>query len=622
VTPEQRPADPVAERADATGSLSESTARGAKRIFFRFLLVAMGVCALVGGAVVVYNVASSLQETHDRLDEQGSMHAGLVSRLRQSSSGPDRDVVRRAAFLVEVPMALLSREDGSLRFATDEAIPRMLPRVYDERPTMGTRVRITDELGHLSGGWTVRKLSDRHLLLVISPRRPEDEGLALYMTIAAGLTGVGIAIAFFVMLAAANWMLRRPLSRLVEQLTGALARDVQRRKKAEERAVAARDEAEKHLAFMNSLIDASEAVGIVAMDAQGLIQIFNWAAVHILGYHASEVVGHLTLEQIRARRRSEERRGAVSPIVHAREGEELWIDKQGDEHLLAVNSSEIVDSDGNQRGMLVIFIDVTESRKLEAELQLNELQLIQSAKLATLGEMATGIAHELNQPLNNIGLLASRMSRKVAAGASGDDQAMREFFEDRLRKIQAQVERAGKIIDHLRAFGRPRTKQLERVRVQDPVEGVMVFLREQLVRRDISVVIDLPDDLPRVEADEARLEQVLMNLILNARDALEEVSGADKKEVRISAARSTLGDEPRISIQVRDTGHGIPREVIDRVFEPFFSTKEVGKGTGLGLSISYGLVHEFGGTLEVESEPGSGTTFTINLREAAASGGG
>jgi PAS domain S-box-containing protein len=603
------------ETSVAAHALQESTDSGAKRIFFRFVLVAVGVNALVGAAVVSYNVATSLNETEAFLGELGESQIRMTARLRGDDKISDAELMARAAALLDTPMALFSREGGVLVHASDPAIARMIKQVWepDGLPRRGTQIRITDKLQHLSGAWTLGRLSERHDLLVVIPRLPEDEGLAVYMTIAAGLTGVGLAFAFIVMLAAANWMIRRPLSRLVKQLTGALARDVQRRKEAEETAVAARQEAEKHLAFMNSLIDASESVGIVAMDAQGMIQIFNWAAVRILGYSASEVVGRLTLDELRSKSLGGEE--LSSPLVHLDAGEEQWRDKQGQQHLLAINTSEIVDSDGTDRGHLITLVDVTERRKLEAELQLNELQLIQSAKLATLGEMATGIAHELNQPLNNIGLLSSRVLRRIGREDLG--QEARSFYKDKLDKVSGQVERAGKIIDHLRAFGRPRAKELSSVQLRVPVDGVMVFLREQLHRRGIKVAIDLPGDLPQVEADEARLEQVLMNLIINARDALEELEEGRQRKIMITARRCDLDGAPGVNMQVRDTGPGIPHEVLDRIFEPFFTTKEVGKGTGLGLSISYGLVREFGGELAVESAMDEGTTFSIKLKEAA-----
>ncbi len=601
----------------AAHALQESTDRGAKRIFFRFVLVAVGVNALVGTAVVSFNVAQSLNETETFLTELGESQIKTTARLRASETTSDAALMARASVLLHVPMALFSRDGGALVSTSDPAIAQMLKRVWepDGRPQRGTQMAISKELLHLSGAWTLGRLSERHDLLVIVPRLPEDEGLAVYMTIAAGLTGVGLAFAFIIMLAAANWMLRRPLSRLVKQLTGALARDVQRRREAEKRAVAARKEAEKHLAFMNSLIDASESVGIVAMDSRGMIQIFNWAAVRILGYSAGEVVGRLTLDELRSKSLGGEE--LSSPLVHLDAGEEQWRDKQGKEHLLAINSSEIVDSDGTNRGHLITLMDVTERRKLEAELQLNELQLIQSAKLATLGEMATGIAHELNQPLNNIGLLSSRVLRRIGREQELGQEA-RSFYKDKLGKVNGQVERAGKIIDHLRAFGRPRAKELSSVQLRVPVDGVMVFLREQLHRRGIKLAIDVPGDLPRVEADEARLEQVLMNLIINARDALEELEEGRQRKVMITARRCDLGGAPGVSLQVRDTGPGIQAEVLDRIFEPFFTTKEVGKGTGLGLSISYGLVREFGGELAVESVMDEGTTFSIRLKAAAS----
>jgi len=596
--------------------LSEPTAAGARRIFMRFVLVAVGVNVLIGAAVVVYNVYDSLSDTHDRLEVIGEMHVGTTRRLKRASPDlTDEQVMRRASALLDVPMALFSTR-GALRSATSPAIAGLLPQVFGGRPARGTRVDIGEELGQLSGAWVLARFTPRHDLLVVVRRLPEEEGLAVYMTIAAGITGLAIAVSFLIMLAAANWMLRRPLNRLVNQLTGALARDVQRRRQAEEVAVAARREAEKHLAFMNSLIDASEAVGIVAVDEEGLVQIFNWGAARILGHDAGQVVGRMTLEELR--QRPGQGPDPRSPLLHPGEGEEFWVSRDGTQHLLYVNDSVIHDSSGAERGRLVTFIDVTEQRKLQAELQLNELQLIQSAKLATLGEMATGIAHELNQPLNNIGLLSSRVQRRL--GLQPLDEEERSFYEDKLAKIQSQVERAGKIIDHLRAFGRPSDTQLASIDVRKPIEGVMVFLREQLVRHDIEIKIEIPPDTPRVHADEARLEQVLMNLIVNARDALDEVS-REGKQIRVGTRRARLpAGEAALGIEVADNGPGMPPEVVERIFEPFFSTKEVGKGTGLGLSISYGLVRDFGGVLEVESNEGQGTTFTVLLRQAGEDG--
>jgi PAS domain S-box-containing protein len=594
--------------------LQEPTAQGARRIFIRFVLVAVGFNALIGLAVVGYHVYDSISDTHYRLEQTGDIYLSQARRLRAATPRvSDVELMRRASRLLDVPMALVDRKDKEVRATSHPGMHAALDVVYGGKLRRGMTVCIKRDLGVLSGGWVMGRFTADYDLIVVVTRTEEEEGLAMYMTIAAGIAGVAVGLSFLIMLTAANWMLHRPLTRLVNQLTGALARDVERRKQAEEHAVAARQEAERHLAFMNSLIDASEAVGIVAVDPEDRVQIFNWGAARILGYSADEVVGSMSLEQLRGRSAAGDGR---SPLLHAGEDEERWVNRDGEDLLLYVNESAIRRADGEVEGKLVTFIDVTERRKLEAELQLQELQLIQSAKLATLGEMATGIAHEVNQPLNNIGLLSSRIRRRLDLHPLDSEE--RSFYTDKLEKIQSQVERAGKIIDHLRAFGRPTDTRLTSVSVRAPVDGVMVFLREQLTRRGIEVTVDLPASLPRVHADEARLEQVLMNLIVNARDALDQMDDdSARKHISITAQEGSLPTgEPALGIVIRDNGPGMPSEVVDRIFEPFFTTKEVGKGTGLGLSISYGLVRGFGGVLEVESAPGEGTTFTIQLRRA------
>jgi len=302
-------------------------------------------------------------------------------------------------------------------------------------------------------------------------------------------------------------------------------------------------------------------------------------------------------------------------LMSLQPGEEFVSDSQGVERLVAINYSDIEDVDGTTRGRLMVFIDITERKRLELELQLNEMQLAQSAKLAGLGEMATGVAHELNQPLNHIGLLASRVSRRLAK--EGQDQ---EFALEKLQKIQGQVQRAGKIIDQLRTFGRPSVQSITGFPLRRPVDSVLDLLGEQFRARGIDLRVEIPEGLPPVRADESQLEQVLINLLNNARDALSDDEAASAEpEVRLKGEAELLpGDgELRVCLHVSDNGPGMSDEVCRRVFEPFFSTKEVGQGTGLGLSISYGLVRGFGGTLAVRSKPGEGTTFSILLETSA-----
>jgi histidine kinase len=195
---------------------------------------------------------------------------------------------------------------------------------------------------------------------------------------------------------------------------------------------------------------------------------------------------------------------------------------------------------------------------------------------------------------------------------SGPDH---EFEIDKLTKIQGQVQRASKIIDQLRTFGRPTVKRVTRFPVSRPVHAVLDLLRQQLTNRGIRVEFDVPDSLPEVAADEPQLEQVLINLLNNARDALAERPAEADLWIRIKAETEVMPGEtePRVCLHVADSGPGMDERTLNRIFEPFFTTKEVGKGTGLGLSISYGLVRGFGGTLAVRSRLGEGTTFSLLL---------
>jgi PAS domain S-box-containing protein len=506
---------------------------------------------------------------------------------------------------------------GSLAFATDPILYDAIDKTYPRGPIEPSRrFAIRDDLGDVSGGWFVQPFSNQYYLLIVVPHLPESEGKMLHFTIRAGVLGLSLAASVLVMLGTANWMLRHPLDRLVRALTSALNRDIERRRIAEQVAIDARLDAEAHLAFLDNLINASDQVGIVAADEDGYVQLLNRAAEAILGYSEAEAVGKMTLTELLSHSSQDSMHEVpLRSLMTLQESEMFVSDRHGVERLVSVNFSDIKDVEGKDKGHLMVFIDVTERKRLEVELQINEMQLVQSAKLAGLGEMATGVAHELNQPLNNIGLLASRVTRKLI-----NHDHEHAFEIEKLQKIQGQVQRAGKIIDQLRAFGRPTVLHVTDFPIRQPVEAVLDLLGEQLSGRGIEVVVDIPDGLPNVQADESQLEQVLINLLNNARDALSD-SGVSppSPRIRLKAEAEILpGDgELRICLHVQDNGPGMGDDVGRRVFEPFFTTKEVGKGTGLGLSISYSLVRGFGGTLAFRSRPGEGTTFSILLKTVA-----
>ncbi|QGY40366.1 PAS domain S-box protein [Pseudodesulfovibrio cashew] len=252
--------------------------------------------------------------------------------------------------------------------------------------------------------------------------------------------------------------------------------------------------------------------------------------------------------------------------------------------------------------LIVTCTDVT--KRMEAE-----QQLIQASKMTTLGEMSTGVAHELNQPLTILKAISNLLSRKVSRKAPVEPGIMEEMAEG----ISTHVDRASKIIEHMREFGRKADLKTMPVQLNEVLERGFEFFSQQLKVHNIEVVWDLDKNLPMIMADSNRLEQVVVNLLLNARDAIEEKwkgRGLDAdKRIHIRSFRK----DSSVFFRVCDTGAGIPDPIRDRLFEPFFTTKSVGKGTGLGLSISYGIVGDYGGDIKVVEWEGEGACFEISF---------
>ena len=246
-------------------------------------------------------------------------------------------------------------------------------------------------------------------------------------------------------------------------------------------------------------------------------------------------------------------------------------------------------------------IGVVLSSKDITALRQSEAQLIQASKMATLGEMATGIAHELNQPLGVIRMAASNSIKRIDRGHCDPD-----YLSGKLTRISEQTERASQIINHMRVFGRKAEGTSEPFDMRDSLFEMATLARAQLQSLDIPLKVSIPDGPAFALGEKVIFEQVLLNLISNARDAIED-HGSETKEIRVSA--NFDGDDLH-EIIVEDTGGGIPEEILDRLFEPFFTTKEPGKGTGLGLSISFGTIQKMGGTVSATNIPG-GARFTI-----------
>ncbi len=241
------------------------------------------------------------------------------------------------------------------------------------------------------------------------------------------------------------------------------------------------------------------------------------------------------------------------------------------------------------------------------ELKEAQAQLIHASKLSALGEMAAGIAHEINQPLNIVKLLCQKIMIKSQRGLL---PPLHSDLKDALEKIDSQIDRAVTIMEHLRAFSRRDSLELSPIDVVTVIENVFLLLGQGLRLKGINVVKDIGERPLIIKGNENLLEQVLYNLVSNARDAMMDLPGSKEKRLTIKAYRSS---DNKAIIEVADTGPGIPEEIRERVFEPFFTTKEVGNGTGLGLYISYGIVKQLGGEIEFETEEGIGTRFFLTF---------
>ncbi len=238
------------------------------------------------------------------------------------------------------------------------------------------------------------------------------------------------------------------------------------------------------------------------------------------------------------------------------------------------------------------------------ELKKTQGELIQAAKMVGMGQLGASIAHELNQPLLAIGIFAERSLKGLAPES-------REY--QNIQKIITQIERMTKITNNIRMFSRQSKAEKEEVNVDEPIEDALMMVQKQLENHNIRVNKDLRKDLPRVMADKNQLHQVFLNMITNARDAMDPLGQGE-----LTIRSFGLLDDEFVEIDFIDTGVGIPEEHIERIFHPFFTTKEDGKGVGLGLSLSHEIIKNHSGIMDIDRNAGGGTIFRIILPSVEA----
>jgi PAS domain S-box-containing protein len=353
-------------------------------------------------------------------------------------------------------------------------------------------------------------------------------------------------------------------------------------------------------AFLRNLLQ-SAVDGIIAADMTGKILIFNDAASEISGYSTEEALRSLDIrdvypadgaKKIMAKLRSEEHGGKGKLKSYQ-------VDVVGkDGHRIPISLNAAIVYEG-QREVATIgfFHDLRETLRMKKELEKTQVQLMQAEKMASLGKLAAGVAHQLNNPLGGITLFAKLVL---------EDYDLEEGAQEDLNRILRDAERCKDTVKELLEFARQTRHEMRPHDINRAISRTLFLLENQSLFQNIEIVKQLDDSLPEITGDIQQLNHVFMNIVLNAAQAME---GNGRLTIRTALSE----DRGRVVVDIADTGPGIPDDVLPHIFEPFYTTKEEGKGTGLGLSMVYGIIENHRGTIKATSHVGEGTTFRVEL---------
>ena len=338
-------------------------------------------------------------------------------------------------------------------------------------------------------------------------------------------------------------------------------------------------------------------------DPDGVYLACNRSFGRVFGATEAEIVGKTDYDFVDRELADffrENDRAAVAAGATVMSEEEVTFAADGHRALLETLKTPMYDKEGTLVGVLGIGRDIIEKREREGQLR-------HSQKLESIGTLAGGVAHEINNPINGI----MNYSQLIMDRMEGKDETLVDYAGE----IIHETERVATIVRNLLAFARQEEQQRGPARLCDMVDATLSLLRAVIRQDQITLEVDVPEDLPPITCHSQQLQQVIMNLLANARDALNEkyTTFSDEKRITISAHLFDKNGAAWIRTTIADKGPGIPAAVQDRMFDPFYTTKARDKGTGLGLSISHGIVGEHHGELSVESELGSYTRFHIDL---------
>jgi PAS domain S-box-containing protein len=345
------------------------------------------------------------------------------------------------------------------------------------------------------------------------------------------------------------------------------------------------------------------ANAIVITDRHGVIQWANAAFTRLTGYDVSEVVGQTPRLLKSGRQEAETYQELWSTIGAGQPWEGRLVNRRKDGSLYSEQQTitPVKDADGNITHFIGIKQDITQHERTQQELEQQREALHQSDKLAALASLLAGVAHELNNPLAVVVGRASLLESKLKDGPLAPG----------VTRLNEAAIRCGRIVKNFLALARQYPPERQNVNVDQIIQEALELLAYQLRVDTVSVTMDVAGDVPVLWADPHQLQQVLINLVTNAHSAMRGLPADRPRQLRVTAGVDAT--RQRVFLEVADTGIGIPPEIRSRIFEPFFTTKPAGQGTGLGLSLCQGIVESHGGVIRVQSEPGHGTTFRVEL---------
>ena len=345
---------------------------------------------------------------------------------------------------------------------------------------------------------------------------------------------------------------------------------------------------------------------MVAINEKGIVSLINKKGSAVLGYQEDEIIGKNWFDLCVPENVREERKKTFKIVMAGKQQEvedyeNIILTKSGEERIIAWHNTTLIDEKGHIFGTLSSGEDITKRKQAEEE-------LIQSEKMVSLGQLAASVVHEVNNPLAGIMVYVKLFLKKYKENKIQDESTERQ-----LQKMEKELDRTTRIIRNLLTFARQSESSMSPIDINNAVEAALLLVGNQINLEHIGLEKNYDPQLPKVLADFNNIQQVLINIILNAIQAMPEggnliIATSVAKGVRVEDTKKDT-----VKIDIRDTGIGIPKENLNKLFTPFFTTKERGKGVGLGLSVVHGIIGKHKGKIEVESEQDVGTTFSIYL---------